>query len=72
MKLTKQQAKSVAPGQVLVINCDNAAELESTYRTAMKARKESPERVMAVSRSLINMTVTIYGTDPMKGGQSHG
>lgn len=40
MRVTKEYIKNLLPGLVLTINCPNAAELDSAYQTALKARKE--------------------------------
>lgn len=58
MKLTKEQVKRMLPGQSMSIQCDNAAELDSVYQTALQARKESGVGY-DISRSAKTMTVSI-------------
>lgn len=58
MRLTKEQVKRMLPGQSMSIQCDNAAELDSVYQTALQARKESGVGY-GISRSAKTMTVEI-------------
>ena len=59
MKLTKEQVKRMLPGQTLVVDCTDTAELDSVYQTALQARKEIEDRSIAISRSGKTMTVSI-------------
>lgn len=68
MKLTKEQVKRMLPGQVLSIECADTAELDSTYQTALQARKEIDNYDIAISRSSKTMTVGIRVSE--KGGTS--
>ena len=58
------------PGQSLTVRCDNAAELDSTYRTAVygKKVKESDHIEVKVVRSAVEMTVRI-DVEEKKGGE---
>lgn len=58
-KLTKEQVKRMLPGQMLSVGCNNTAELDSVYQTALQARKEMSEHNVAISRSNKTMNVTI-------------
>lgn len=66
MKLTKEQVKRMLPGQTLAIVCTDTAELDSTYQTALQARKEIEGHDVAISRSGKTMTVNIRVSE--KGG----
>ena len=59
MKLTKEQVKKMLPGQTLTITCDNTAELDSAYQTALQARKEVEDFDIQISRSYKTMIVAI-------------
>lgn len=59
MRLTKEQVKKMIPGQRLVVNCTDTAELDSAYQTALQARKEIEGYRVAISRSGKTMTVSI-------------
>lgn len=63
MKLTKEQIKKMLPGQVLTIPCENAAELDSVYQTALQGRSEANGIVLCISRSNKTQTVTIRATE---------
>ena len=59
MRLTKEQVRTMLPGQMLTVPCTTVAELDSAYQVALQARKEIEGRNVAISRSGKTMTVTI-------------
>lgn len=67
MKLTKEQVKKMLPGQTLAIACADTPELDSTYQTALQARKEIDDYEVIISRSGKTMTIGIRVEE--KGGK---
>lgn len=71
MRVSKQDFKKLRPGQILTAVCLNAAELDSAYQTALKARKELGlnKADMRVTRLAKEMKVEVerkensYGSD---------
>lgn len=59
MKVTKEQIRKLLPGQVLTIPCDNTAELDSTYQTAMQVKREEGMFPIAITRSGKTNTIII-------------
>lgn len=60
-KLTKEKVRSMMPKDCLFIPCDNAAECESVYQTALQTKRElgdSGENI-AVSKSNVTLSVVI-------------
>lgn len=61
MGLTKKEVEDLAPGRSLVISCDNVLKLDSTYQTALQARKKMglTKDELEVNRSGKTMSVTV-------------
>ena len=61
MILTKDLVKKLLPGNVLTVPCENVAELDSAYQTALTARKEMgmTANELYINRSGKSMSVTI-------------
>ena len=60
-KLTKEKVRSMMPKDCLFIPCDNAAECESVYQTALQTKRElgdSGENI-AISKSNVTLSVVI-------------
>lgn len=59
--LSKEQVKELKPGQTLVIECVDAAELKSSWQTAYQARKELgyDKKTMRISQSYVSMKVEV-------------
>lgn len=70
MRVCKQDYKNLRPGQILTVTCPNAAELDSTYQTALKARKELGfnKDDMRVTRLAKEMKVEVERIE--KGGET--
>ncbi|MDE6338545.1 MAG: hypothetical protein K2K97_02010, partial [Muribaculaceae bacterium] len=61
MDWTKEQVKEVKPCQTLVIECGDAAELNSSWQTAYQARRELgyDKTTMRISQSYVSMKVEV-------------
>lgn len=59
MKVTKEQIRKLLPGQVLTIPCDDTAELDSAYQTAIQVRREENMFPISITRSGKTNTVII-------------
>lgn len=61
MVLTKKEVKNLNPGRSLVIQCENVLRLDSTYQTALQARKEMglTSDELSINRSGKTMSVTV-------------
>ncbi len=71
MKLTKDNVRKLLPGQVLTVVCDDAAEIETVYQTAIQARREpgiDAHGAIEITRSNRTMTVVIRRMAMKKGG----
>lgn len=66
--VTKDTIRNLRPGYKLTIECDGAADLDSTYQTAWRTRKEMgiSKDVMVISRIGPSETVIV---EYKKGGQ---
>lgn len=61
MKLTRDQVRRLLPGQTLVAECSDTAELLSAYETAKSTRRElgRDRRLMPISCSYKTMAVAV-------------
>lgn len=57
-KLTKAKVRSMMVDDIIVVNCNTAAELESVYQTALQVRREDGVDIQ-ISKSGVTMTVTL-------------
>ena len=69
MRVSKEYIKNLLPGLMLTVACSNAAELDSTYQTALKARKEMglDKDTMRITRLAKEMKVEVERLE--KGGE---
>ena len=61
MRVSKEYIKNLLPGLMLTVTCPNAAELDSAYQTALKARKEMglDKDTMRITRLAKEMKVEV-------------
>ncbi len=66
--VTRDTIRNLRPGNRLVIQCDGAADLDSSYMTAYQIRRELglDKATMAISRSVTTNTVVV---EYKKGGE---
>ncbi|MDE6535886.1 MAG: hypothetical protein K2K82_07770 [Muribaculaceae bacterium] len=62
-KLSRDKVRAMLPKDCIFIPCDNAAEVESVYQTAIQSRKEMEEEglkvIPEVSKSQKTLSVVV-------------
>lgn len=60
-KLSKDKVKSILPKDMIVVQCDNACEVNSAFETAKQARDEMGDRkgTVKLSKSYVTLTVVV-------------
>lgn len=60
-KLTKDKVRAMMPKDCLFIPCDNAAECESVYQTALQTKRELGDNgnIISVSKSNVTLSVVV-------------
>lgn len=58
-KLSKDKVKAMLSKDIIVVECNNAREVDSAYETAKQARSEMGDRSESVMISKSNVTLTV-------------
>lgn len=60
-KLSKDKVRAMMQKDCIFIPCDNAAEVDSAFQTAIQTKKELEEegKVIAVSKSYVTLSVVL-------------
>lgn len=58
-KLSKDKVKAMLSNDMIVVECNNAREVDSAYETAKQARSEMGDRSGSVMISKSNVTLTV-------------
>lgn len=58
-KLSKDKVKAMLSKDMIVVECNNAREVDSAYETAKQARSEMGDRSESVMISKSNVTLTV-------------